>query len=498
VDDQDRTVPSGAATEGDGARVVDRATAERAVQSGKVLSRSTIDRPQMPEAAEAPSEPTRHAVIRPFRPAADADDVVIDLRERARGEGPATPVPPAAGPVGVGRTTAVTSVRGVGAPTQLLPWTDPPTGEVPAALDVVDDDPSQPEPRDDDAAHLESLRDASGLGDLRRPEPPMGEPPSATGSQRGPGRSWTRRTEDVSRSGRSDPPHEGDGATATPARPRSTSAFSATLRRASFRQRSITGAGAAMAALLAFWAGPRWMFGFSLVVVLFAAVELFDSLRRVGYRPATLVGLLGVVGSMAGAYARGEAALPLVVVLTAAFSFLWYLAGIIKDSPTANISATVLGTVWVGTFGSYAALLLREPSHRGLAFLGGAVVVTAVYDTFAYLGGNLFGKHPMAPRISPGKTWEGLVVGTVGAVVIAAALIGLIHPWTPAKAALLGLVVAVVAPIGDLAESMIKRDLGIKDMGRVLPGHGGVFDRFDAMLFVLPATYYLAIALDLA
>ena len=108
------------------------------------------------------------------------------------------------------------------------------------------------------------------------------------------------------------------------------------------------------------------------------------------------------------------------------------------------------------------------------------------------------GRHPLAPNISPNKTWEGLVGGAVFSILVSAVVVGDIHPWTPANAALLGVVVAVVAPIGDLCESLLKRDLRLKDMGTLLPGHGGVLDRVDALLFVLPATYYLVRALNIA
>jgi len=99
--------------------------------------------------------------------------------------------------------------------------------------------------------------------------------------------------------------------------------------------------------------------------------------------------------------------------------------------------------------------------------------------------------------VSPKKTWEGFVGGAILAVAVSAAITGQVHPWTPGKAAVLGLVVAVVAPVGDLCESLIKRDLGLKDMGSLLPGHGGVLDRVDALLFVLPVTYYLVRVLHL-
>jgi phosphatidate cytidylyltransferase len=141
--------------------------------------------------------------------------------------------------------------------------------------------------------------------------------------------------------------------------------------------------------------------------------------------------------------------------------------------------------------------MLREPQHHGIAFLGAAVILVITYDTFAYLGGVLFGRHKLIPSISPGKTWEGLIVATAATVLFGMVVIPFIHPWGIWDGIVLGIVIACVAPLGDLAESMIKRDLGLKDMGRLLPGHGGALDRFDALLFALPATYYVVRMLHL-
>jgi phosphatidate cytidylyltransferase len=160
------------------------------------------------------------------------------------------------------------------------------------------------------------------------------------------------------------------------------------------------------------------------------------------------------------------------------------------------VAATVMAFLWTGVLGSYAALLLGidKHGHTGVAFLLGAVIATAANDIGAFFVGSRMGSKPLAPEISPNKTLEGLIGGGVAAVLASLLILKFIpgvHPWDGGKAIWLGLVVAVVAPLGDLAESMIKRDLGLKDMGNLLPGHGGVLDRFDAMLFVLPATYYL-------
>jgi phosphatidate cytidylyltransferase len=132
-----------------------------------------------------------------------------------------------------------------------------------------------------------------------------------------------------------------------------------------------------------------------------------------------------------------------------------------------------------------------------VAFLLAAVIVTVAADVASLLVGSAFGRHPLAPSISPNKTWEGLLGGAVAAVLVAVIVVHFIHPWTISKALVLGVVVAVVAPIGDISQSMIKRHLGVKDMGRLMPGHGGILDRVDGLLFVLPATYFVVKAFHL-
>jgi phosphatidate cytidylyltransferase len=238
----------------------------------------------------------------------------------------------------------------------------------------------------------------------------------------------------------------------------------------------------------------------STVVVTIAAAECYAALRRAGRRPAALLGLVATVGVMVSAYAKGVSALPLVLALVVVTSMIWYLAGVEKGSPVEGIVSTVFGFVWVGLLASFAALMLapsQYPHRHGVAFMLGAVIATVAADVGALVVGGSLGRHPLAPRVSPQKTWEGFIGGAVLAVAASAAITGQVHPWTPGKAAVLGLVVAVVAPLGDLCESLIKRDLKLKDMGSLLPGHGGVLDRVDGLLFVLPVTYYLVRVLHL-
>jgi phosphatidate cytidylyltransferase len=256
----------------------------------------------------------------------------------------------------------------------------------------------------------------------------------------------------------------------------------------------VTGIAVGVLALLAFKLGPLVSLLVVIATIGLAAVEIFAVLRRAGYRPATLLGLTATVALLIGAYNKGEAAIPLMVAMTLVFSLLWYFVGATRARPTINVAVTLLGFVWVGVLGSYAALLLNptlHPHRRGVAFLFGAVLATVAYDVASFFFGSQFGRRPLAPGISPNKTWEGLIAGMASAVFISVLIVGNVHPWSFKRGLALGLVVAVAAPLGDLCESMVKRDIGVKDMGSLLPGHGGLLDRFDAMLFVLPSVYYL-------
>jgi len=237
------------------------------------------------------------------------------------------------------------------------------------------------------------------------------------------------------------------------------------------------------------------------IVVVFAAAESFAVFRAAKYHPATLLGLVAVLSLMIETYNKGVAALPLVLVMLVAAAFIWYLARVEPAAdPIAGLSSTVFVVAWIGGFGSFGALLLNPtlfPHRHGVAFLLAAVIVTATADIASLLVGSAFGRHPLAPSISPNKTWEGFLGGAIAAVLVAVIVVHFIHPWTIGRALVYGLVVAVVAPLGDLSQSMIKRHLGVKDMSRLLPGHGGILDRVDGLLFVLPATYFVVKAFHL-
>ncbi len=254
-------------------------------------------------------------------------------------------------------------------------------------------------------------------------------------------------------------------------------------------------------ALACFAAGTVASMVIVCVVVLLATAEAYAGFRRAQYHPATLLGLVAVLSLLVETYNKGVAALPLVLVLLVAGSFVWYLARVEPAAePVSGISSTVFVFVWVGAFGSFAALLLDPnlfPDRHGIAFVLAAVIVTVADDVGSLLVGAAMGRHQLSPSISPNKSWEGLIGGAVAAILVSVVVVHFIHPWTVSKAALYGVVVAIVAPLGDLSQSMIKRHLGLKDMGRLLPGHGGILDRVDGLLFVMPATYFVVKAMHL-
>ena len=230
------------------------------------------------------------------------------------------------------------------------------------------------------------------------------------------------------------------------------------------------------------------------VVLLAASAEFFGSLRKVGYQPATLLGMLGVAAMPLSVYWRGEGAIGLILFLAVVTGVLWYLLGIGGARPVPNLAVVILGIVYIGVLGSFGVLLLDSPEGRGLLFA--AILLGAGYDIGGYFIGRALGRSPLT-EVSPNKTLEGLIGGAISTVGVSI-LISLFEvgpfdgsPFGFSDALIIGIVVAFIAPIGDLAESLIKRDLRIKDMGTILPGHGGVLDRCDALLFVLPTVYFM-------
>jgi phosphatidate cytidylyltransferase len=246
-------------------------------------------------------------------------------------------------------------------------------------------------------------------------------------------------------------------------------------------------AGALLASL--FISRPAFV-GFLLVIVVLALLELLAVLGARAMRPARAVVLAMAGVLVVGAYLEGPAALSFGLLLTILAAFAWYLVDRSRTEVTRNVGATVLATVYVPFMAAHLALVVRQGDHYVGAVIGYAAL-TVVYDTFAYATGVLIGRHPLAPAVSPNKSWEGAAGASVACLLAGAFMLPLWEPWSLAPGLALAAVTCVVAPLGDLSESMLKRDLAVKDMGSLLPGHGGMLDRVDALLFMAPALYYV-------
>jgi phosphatidate cytidylyltransferase len=219
--------------------------------------------------------------------------------------------------------------------------------------------------------------------------------------------------------------------------------------------------------------------------------ELYDMLKPV--RPVRLAGFLALAGLLAAALYGTQFHILLAAVAAVPVLFALTAWGPSREHASLAMATTLMGIYWIG-FALAHAVLLRELPH-GNAIVIDVLVGTFIGDTGAYLGGRAFGRRPLAPRISPNKTVEGLVVGMLAA--IAGVLVaGLYQDWlSTTDALLIGLGVAIAAPIGDLFESFVKRDVGVKDTGGAFGAHGGALDRVDAALFAAVVGYYVWYAL---
>ena len=234
---------------------------------------------------------------------------------------------------------------------------------------------------------------------------------------------------------------------------------------------------------------------FLLGIVTLALLELLTVLRARATRPARPV-VLGVGALLVvGAYLEGPAALSFGLLAAILGAFAWYLVDRGRTEVTRNVAATIFAVVYVPFMAAHLSLVVGRADHYVGALIGYAALVV-IYDTAAYATGATLGRHPIAPQVSPNKSWEGAIGASVACLAAGALLLPLWEPWTLASGLVLAALTCVVAPLGDLSESMLKRDLAVKDMGSILPGHGGVLDRVDALLFMAPVLYYVLAAFD--
>ena len=386
-------------------------------------------------------------------------------------------------------------------PDTLLPhWTDAPTGQVPIVVaresaDAVDPWASVPAPawREGEAdwvAHEEQF-DASLLAVERTEEDvrPWEFDPESTISDEeildASPRPALTRAHRTRRTLREDP------------------LSGRAVRKGSTRSVSVatlTGLALAAVVLVIFYLGPVAVTVLVIAALTLAAGEAFAGFRAVGAHPATILGLVAVVTLCVSVYEKGLSATAVVTALLVMFSFVWYLNAEKLIDVVDGVGATIFVFAWVGVLGSYA-LVMASPhtfTHRhGLAYLLGAIALTVSNDTGALFIGRWLGKRPLNARLSPNKTIEGTVGGTVLTLLVGALVLPRMHPWTLTHGVEVAVALCVVVPMGDLFESMFKRTLGVKDLGHLLPGHGGMLDRVDGLLFALPTMYFMTHLLSL-
>lgn len=242
------------------------------------------------------------------------------------------------------------------------------------------------------------------------------------------------------------------------------------------------------------WLGDWWLFGLVVVAALVGLHEYTTMVRQL--RPLVLACYLGAILMLLGVTLGGLSWLLGGFLASVLFAFVLYGIADTRQPPTVAIGSTVLGTAWVG-FGLAHLVLLRDVEEHGVLLVFTVLLAVFAADTLAFFVGRLLGRHKLAPVMSPGKTWEGFLAGTLAAVAVAFFALyeerdEFLAIW---EALLLGAAIAAAAVIGDLFESALKRDMKVKDTGRILGGHGGVLDRIDSLLFAAPAAFYLVLGL---
>lgn len=241
--------------------------------------------------------------------------------------------------------------------------------------------------------------------------------------------------------------------------------------------------------------GGWWLFALALLAGLVALHELYVMAKEL--RPLVLAGYVGFALALLGAQLGGTPWLAAGILSTLFFAFVLYGLSDIRTSATATFGVTLLGVLWIGA-GLGLLLLVRDIEAHGFWALVAIMFTVFAADTAAFFVGRSLGRRKMAPAISPAKTWEGLIAGVAVAMLVAFLILyndrdGFL---TIPETLLFGAVVALAGVFGDLFESALKRDLGFKDSGRLLGGHGGMLDRLDALLWAGPAAYFVILAVS--
>lgn len=225
----------------------------------------------------------------------------------------------------------------------------------------------------------------------------------------------------------------------------------------------------------------------ALAVFVVAAGEFYGALLHHRYRPMSIFGFIGIIAAGLGVVVWGVVAIPVTLGLMATVILLYGSVSRRRSGAVGGFVLTVLVAGWIGGFGSFAFAIIAVDDFQVL--VATVVIMVALVDMVAYFVGSSIGRRQLAPVISPMKTIEGLVAGTFTALITGAGASLFVEVIDLPTGLILGVAVAVFAPLGDLAVSVVKRSLNIKDMGSILPGHGGLLDRIDAIIAVIPAAW---------
>ncbi|MDZ4179013.1 MAG: phosphatidate cytidylyltransferase [Coriobacteriia bacterium] len=258
-----------------------------------------------------------------------------------------------------------------------------------------------------------------------------------------------------------------------------------------FATRVLTAGGVGIVMLAAIFFGRPLGLGIVLSLIAMLAVgELYAFTRREHRLPNEVFGVLAAGAMPLSAAIAGRVGLMAAVTVLVVASLVWHV--MFRQIKTADTAVTVFGAVYVGFL--LAHFVLVRQLESGVLFALATILSVWANDVFAYLVGSTMGRHKMAPRVSPNKSWEGFAAGTLFTVLVWAAL-ALLPENTLSLPVLIGigLSISLGAVIGDLIESRLKREAGVKDSGSVLPGHGGFLDRFDSLILVSVVAYYLLV-----
>jgi phosphatidate cytidylyltransferase len=250
--------------------------------------------------------------------------------------------------------------------------------------------------------------------------------------------------------------------------------------------------------ILAIWFGDPWPW-FSLLIAAAALAGTYEFYHILNFdrkEPLLYLGLLWSLALVLSPHYRNPDVLPIVITATMLISLICLLCRPSREKAFRDWAWTIVGALYVGWMLSYWLSLRGLEDGQNWVYL--AMLTTFANDTGAYFIGRARGKHKLAPTISPAKTWEGAIGGLICAIlaaIVIATVLNLISPFTFRywQIILLGFLVSLFAQLGDLVESLLKRNMGVKESGNLLPGHGGILDRFDSLIFVGAVVYYYVI-----